>query len=190
MKRYDKYEIYGPIHHDWYKTEAWYKEIIDFVLSKLEGDGVLDLGCGDGIFLKLAEEKGFKIGGIDDNFAGIKFARIFCHDITNIIQADVNNFEWSKIPRRYNRPFDTIVCVNSIEHFENPANVGDIFKSSTARKFIVVTNYPNPNGVGRYHFNEYEPKDLIKILRLGRLQYEVTDLINGDYKHYAIEFWK
>ncbi len=182
MMRYDKYEKDGPIHHGWYETEPWYQSLIDFALVGIEGESVVDLGCGDGLFVKLASEAGYFAAGLDDNDAGIKYAKQLAPKAM-IRKADINNL----IIEEDDFVTDTVVCINAIEHFEKPEKVAEVFLKSRAKKLIVITNFPNPKGVGRYHFKEYKPFELVRILGLAQHKHKITEL---PLDHYALEVWK
>lgn len=179
MMDFDKYRKFGAYHHNWYKNEPWYKNIIDFALSRVEGESVIDAGSGDGLFLKLATQKGLRATGCDADAGAIDLSKEFAPD-ADVFISDINLYD-HKGPRS----FDTMVCINTIEHLEKPEKVAQIFKDQVNKKMIIITDKPRAT-TGRYHFKEYTPEELIEVLGLKDCRNLITDL--GDY--YAVEFWK
>lgn len=182
--KFDKYEKLGAYHHDWYQTEPWYKEIIDFALDNLEGKRVLDIGCGDGVFLKLAAEQGFYCTGIDSDATAVELSR------TIVPQADVHLVGINSNSINLLGMFDTMVCINTVEHLENPAVLTKIFREQIITKMIIITDYPRKNK-GRYHVREYSPHELVKCLQFAITPFTPWPRVITELNHfYALQVWK
>lgn len=188
MMGYNKYEVDGAVHHKAYEEGLdWYVKIIDFALNHLEGKTVLDVGCGDGCFLKLASERGYEVTGMDENQAGLDLARFFCPK-AQLIKTDIT--EYTK-PGNDPAPvlYDTITCINTIEHLDKPQKVMEMFESQCVQKMIIITDVPRSKAkIGRYHFKEYTPDELIESLGIWKYAYKVTT--EGLDRFWAVEVWR
>mgnify|MGYP006110125367 CR=1 FL=1 len=71
-----KYEHSGAYHHALMDHDPFYVAKIRKALSVIRRDAVaLDVGCGDGVFVKYAREGGARVVGIDTSEEGVKLAR-------------------------------------------------------------------------------------------------------------------
>jgi len=117
------------------------KLTIQLALSKLESGGnlnVIDLGCGEGILLKLLEEKfkDIKTFGIDilpEVLEIKKFLRaeIKIGDLRNSGFAD--NF------------FDVVFCLDTLEHFENLEEPTREIKRILKNNGLLIVSVPTEN---------------------------------------------
>ncbi|MCK5853339.1 class I SAM-dependent methyltransferase [bacterium] len=80
----------------------------------VEGDELLDIGCGIGLQTKLLQKRGIQITGIDSSFQAVKFAREI-NDGENFVCADFLDFNINN-----NNKFSFIRLDNVIEHIEEP----------------------------------------------------------------------
>jgi len=74
---------------------------------------ILDIGCGKGILLRIAKQRGLYAYGIDISKAAVEIAR------KNVIKSDILVEDAHNLPWRDNH-FDYITCLGSLEHFANP----------------------------------------------------------------------
>src|SRR3989339_417880 len=82
-------------------------------LKPLEVDKkILDIACGTGFLLKVANEKGLKTFGIDISDEAVKIAKENSPS-SEIITASAENLPFK------NNFFDYISCLGSIEHFSD-----------------------------------------------------------------------
>ena len=86
---------------------------IKFPREAVEGDELLDIGCGIGLQTKLLQKRGIQITGIDNSFQAVKFAREI-NDGENFVCADFLDFNIN------NNKFGFIRLDNVIEHIEEP----------------------------------------------------------------------
>ncbi len=164
---YDKYKD-GPVHHTWYedptsKEHKWYKKVIDYALDKVKYRNVLELGCGDGLFLKKCQENSIEGYGIDNSIEGIKLSKFL-----GARNVDYQNIEDYLAQKKDHVSYSTLVCINTIEHLGKPEAVVEIFKSVITHRAIIITDYPRERK-GRYHVKEFQPEELL-------------DLFKGTYK--------
>ena len=71
-----RYEDFGAYHHEMMERDELYIAKVTKALSLIRpGAVVLDVGCGDGVFVKHARALGARIIGIDPAAAGVALAR-------------------------------------------------------------------------------------------------------------------
>lgn len=71
---------------------------------------VLDIGCGTGKYLKILQSAGFKTDGIDSSETAIEMTRSLLGHDSNILLADMFDFE---IPKNQ---YDLIISISTIHH--------------------------------------------------------------------------
>lgn len=101
----------------------------------LNGKQLLDIGCGTGDFLKIAQENNWNISGIEPN----PEARALANNKTINSVFDVD--ELSRLPKDH---FDVITLWHVLEHLPKLENHLSIFESllkSNGRLVIAVPNY-------------------------------------------------
>ena len=157
--KYDKYEKGGAIHHYWYRKQIpWYMEITKLCVDRAVGDSVIDLGCGDGLVSKLLINKFYEVVGVDNEESGLKIARELVPNVL-FLNEDLNN--WRPI-----RGFDYMVCLNTIEHLENPENIVEIFRDSVKQRGLIITDRPDEGReLKGSHFKEYNIKELKNLFK-------------------------
>jgi len=71
-----KYEHEGAYHHALMDRDPFYAAKIHRALSLIgPGRTVVDVGCGDGVFVKYARERGARVVGVDPREDGVRLAR-------------------------------------------------------------------------------------------------------------------
>lgn len=91
------------------------KRTVNFVLSQIKGERVLDAGCGPGLYLKILGDKGFCVYGVDFSSSFIKMAkRRMGGGKISLIEASIES-----LPLR-NDSFDSIICLGVLEHLKSP----------------------------------------------------------------------
>ncbi len=80
----------------------------------VEGDELLDIGCGIGLQTKLLQKRGIQITGIDNSFQAVKFAQEI-NDGENFVCEDFLDFNINN-----KNKFSFIRLDNVIEHIEEP----------------------------------------------------------------------
>ena len=116
-----------------------------------EGSSVLDIGCGNGRFLRqvLRERKPTELFGIDISSVGIK------QMVGNGVNGEVWNAENMD---DFDKEFDVVVCTHVLEHVDNDTGLAkNIARISKKQILIAVPNdcsYPEVTGthVRKYTF--------------------------------------
>ena len=76
---------------------------------------LLDVGCGSGFFLKMAEERGWDALGVDLNAQAVAYAKT--HRQVNAVCSDVRDLPFPE------RSFDLVTLWNVLDHTPDPVDV-------------------------------------------------------------------
>ena len=79
------------------------------------GGTLLEVGCGSGMFLRLAAEQGYCVTGIDHDPSAVKTAREL-YGVTDVQLLSVEEF----LAEPWDRRFDVICLFDVLEHLEDP----------------------------------------------------------------------
>lgn len=100
--------------HDGKFVNCMYQEIVDRV-RKLEGDKILDLGCGNGNIINLLKkEREASYYGLDISENMIEEAKKRCDEDVEFTVGDSENLPYQ------DGQFDIIICNASFHHYTNP----------------------------------------------------------------------
>jgi len=102
---------------------------------------LLDVGCGVGVFAKLAEELGFEVYAFDPAEEAIKYAREK-FQLKNTVAGTIGN-----IPPDW-QDFDVISAIEVIEHVENPRELVSRIYSLLKPGGCFIMSVPNRNRIG------------------------------------------
>ncbi len=157
---FDKYKKLGAYHHRWYydKNHLWYKECVYRVTKFCKGD-TLDVGCGDGLVMKLINQK-YSSTGIDNSLLALEYA----HEIGGISKQDLwlQDIETLNLPAE--NQWEYLCCLNSIEHLKKPQALVRIIKHHVLKGAIIITDKSNGHK-GRYHQHEYTKEELMDLFK-------------------------
>lgn len=154
----DVYEPYNINKHDFYVDlqerlmKAYFKRgkstvdsLMGLLYTRIYGDfpvlnknnpRVLDIGCGNGLFINSLKKNGWDVYGIDISEKSVNFARNTLN-LKNVKQGDVENISY---PKSF---FDVIVMNHVIEHVYDPnklfLNASKILKPDG----IMIVTTPN-----------------------------------------------
>lgn len=108
-KIYKNYQKGGPAYASLsFKIYPLFKKYIK--RSKFTSKSALDIGCGDGRYLKYLQRFGFKTDGIDSSATSVKMTKKLLKDKSRIVLADM--FKYKIPPDKY----DFIFSINTIQH--------------------------------------------------------------------------
>jgi len=146
-----------------------YKQILKSMDKYRSNNRILDVGCGNGIFLSVAKELGWDCYGLELSTAGVKYCK----------EKGLNAYEgilkelYDKLPE-----FDIIVSIEVMEHINNPNEELALFYKKLRKGGAVYITTPNFNGLTRYltksnfdivsypgHLSYYTPKTLKKAFK-------------------------
>lgn len=104
---------------------------------------LLDVGCGDGIFLKEVQKYGFDVYGIDFDKKSIEIARNK-FGLKNVYPLSLEDF--SSYTKKENLKFDIITTFEVLEHQDNPQNFIKIVRELLTENGYFVGTIPNRDG--------------------------------------------
>lgn len=173
--------------------------------TALDGQRVLDVGCGGGILSESMAEQGAAVTGIDLSDAAISVARL--HALDNELNVDYQCVSAEDFAQQNAEQFDAVTCLEMLEHVPDPASTvaacaamvkpgGQLFFSTLNRNpkswllAIVGAEYVLnllPKGT-HDHAKFIKPSELNKYCRAADL--ELTDITGMMYnpitKHYKL----
>jgi len=116
-------------------SDDWrYQTCLELCTPK-PNQSLLDIGCGDGGFLALAQSKGFNVFGIDIDDRAIRLAR----SIRNL--EHVKSGAWEKLQSIEGwKEFDTITLFDVLEHVSSPVSLAStVFKLLKLGGLVCIT---------------------------------------------------
>jgi len=130
----DAYEKAGK---SWFlPRKFWHVHKNKEIVGRVEGEDVLDVGCGSGNVVERLLEKGRKVVGVDIGKGFVSFCQsrykgaFFC-------KADAEYLPFS------DECFDSIVCSEVIEHLENPEKALEEFNRVLRPEGKLIITTPN-----------------------------------------------
>lgn len=114
-----------------------------YVIEKYKPSSVFDIGCGNGIYLRMMEKNGVpQIMGVD----GIELSATVLDDKT-YQKVDL------QLPLRLGQEFDIVFCLEVVEHI-NPSDSDTLFDTIAAHaRDIIVFSMAEPGQPGNGHIN-------------------------------------
>jgi 2-polyprenyl-3-methyl-5-hydroxy-6-metoxy-1,4-benzoquinol methylase len=111
-----------------------YQNILNDIEKRKKRGDILDVGCGLGLFLKEAKDRGWEITGIDPSEESIQFAKEL-----------IGNDAFTGILKNLNRNhlYDVITSINVLDQFEESWNEIPMMKSLLKPGGIVYLRFPN-----------------------------------------------
>lgn len=151
---FPKYKERGAYHYQWYKDNTFgYRDLVDSVVDFCQGS-TLDVGCGEGVVVKLLADNGCRAEGIDNEPEAINLAK-------NSV------YGWCRV-QDINYPMaDTwsyLSCLNVIEHLERPERIVEIFRDNITKAGIIITDAKQPT-LGKYHTHEFTKEELLDLFK-------------------------
>jgi 2-polyprenyl-3-methyl-5-hydroxy-6-metoxy-1,4-benzoquinol methylase len=177
IKMTDKYKKeMRLIFHNRYKPFSKYKR---------KGK-VLEIGCGDGYFLKFLKEKGYEVMGVELSLYASRYAR-------EVLGLDVFTGTFEEFPAQ-KKSFDIICLFEVLEHLHNPLSSLHKIKDLLKDDGILVITVPNFSSFQRiifgkswhiidlprhlYHFTKNTLREMLKRTGLSILMLITVSNIN------------
>jgi 2-polyprenyl-3-methyl-5-hydroxy-6-metoxy-1,4-benzoquinol methylase len=158
---------------------------------------LLDVGCGNGMFLKHAQEKGFRVYGIDFDKKLIKVIQSVI-GIKNVFAMSLEKFrDFAKVK---NLEFDIISFFEVLEHQDKPSEFIEDIKSLLKLNSWIVGSVPlrerflsewdrkgSISDFPPHHFTWWSKDVLIQFLK--RHGFSNIDLYPAKYKLHEVSSW-
>ena len=138
MSQYDN-ELYEEMYE---RNRRAANVIMPYLMETLSPKSIVDIGCGQGLFLEHAEKNGIDVCGVDGDWVEKERLRI-----TNFINADLS------APLELSRKYDLAISFEVAEHINE--KYADIFVDNITKLSDVIAfsaAVPGQGGVG--HVNE------------------------------------
>lgn len=135
---YDRTSYFSPI------TAKRYEELLEQWEPYRKTGRLLDVGCGNGFFLEIAQQKGWDVYGIEVSADAVQICKDKNLSVFNgTIEEYTNEVE-----------FDIIVSIEVIEHLSYPKSFVDKINSLLRTGGLAYITTPNFNAVLRYRLKE------------------------------------
>jgi len=170
VQQFDKYERHGPYHWNkvfgpWSRVSPRLRGLYIAALGavkrelRLRGARGLDIGCGEGVMLRLAAEQGAAMTGLDGMAAALAMARKLCASAGHnpaLVRGDAQ-----QLPFR-DGAFDFVTCLEVIEHLERPESMLKEVRRVLRPGGVVVLSTPVADGPLKdpFHVKEFTPEEL------------------------------
>jgi len=126
---YDQEEMWAEYRKDIEKREkTYYKEVISLIPSDVKS--ILDIGCGEGTFLNMLEDK-ISTVGLDVSRTALRYVK------KQKVQGDIANLPFKS------RSFDLVTCLEVLEHLKQDAFINGISEIKRVAKKYIIVSVPN-----------------------------------------------
>lgn len=173
-----------PVHPSWYSKSRMNEaraggsdwRYRTFFSVEREGSRLLDVGCGAGQFLRLAQDRGFQVVGVDYNPAHVEEARKA--GLVNVEAQDYGTYL-----RSHAAKYDVVTLFDVLEHVGEPAVLLQAVRAALAPSGRLIVTLPNNDrpllsksnrekwDYPPYHYTRWTQRALKKVLE--RLGYEI-----------------
>lgn len=114
-------------------------------LVKLEKGRLIDVGCGSGHMLKLAQQLGWDVTGIEIDPKAVAAARA---QGLNVVQGDYRQLT------SYREGFDCIICSHVLEHVHDPLELLELLENKLKKNGLLLLSVPNATSHMRTYFGK------------------------------------
>lgn len=101
----------NPLRLDWIRTQA----------GHLDGQTILDVGCGGGLLAESMAGEGAQVTGIDLAGESLQIARLHGHE--SGVHVDYHQASAEDFADQHPAQFDIVTCMELLEHVPDPASV-------------------------------------------------------------------
>ena len=137
----------------WWDTEGICKPLhlinplrLEFILAQqtLQGQKIIDIGCGGGILTEAMAKIGAQVTGIDKSAALIEVAQKHAADNQLSIKYSLTDAE--SFATKHNQSFDVVCCMELLEHVPDPCSLiqacSDLAKPGASIFFSTINRNP------------------------------------------------
>lgn len=122
---------FSALAHRWWDPESEFRPLhqinplrLEWIngISRLEGQQVLDVGCGGGILSDSMARKGAQVTGIDLASKSLRIAQLHALE-TGTPHVQYREISVEDLAAEVPGTFDTVTCMEMLEHVPDPASV-------------------------------------------------------------------
>lgn len=172
VTEFRKYELLGAYHWaatfgPWRRVSPRLRSLYALALRavaaeiRVRGALGLDVGCGDGVMLRMAKEAGAAMVGVDVTRAALRLVRQLCRGAgleARVLRCDAQSLPFPS------GTFDFATCLEVIEHVPDPhALIRELHRVLAPRGVAVLsTPVAAENGALQdpYHLREFRPEEI------------------------------
>ncbi len=116
----------------------------NYIKSKIniQNKKILDIGCGGGILTEKLAKHGSNITAIDKSKELIKIAKNRLHSTYKINYINIDTIDFLK---KNKEKFDTILCMELLEHIKNKKNIIELINNVMKKNSILIISSLNKN---------------------------------------------
>lgn len=118
---------------------------------------ILDVGCGEGVFVSYARQCGFEAFGIDFSANAVRVGREQLGN-DSIFVGGLEDLERLNLPQQY----DLITFYEVLEHLGNPREFIELVQRHLKPNGCIALSVPNRNRWPMTEFNDYPPHHLTR----------------------------
>ena len=162
---------------------------LNFIKNFKKKGRILDIGCGHGFFLEVAEKGRFEAKGVDVSSYAVEYAK------KHGLDASLGALSEAKFP---DSSFDVVTIFETIEHFPNPlTELKEVFRILKPDGLVLITT-PNENGYLRKfmrknlftyrhqeHLYFFSPKTMRNLLQ--RVGFEKIEFMPDQVRTYPLK---
>jgi len=182
------FEAYIAFHEGLRELPEWCKPFFQFFLNHIKGK-LLDIGCGDGVFLKYAKESGFEVWGIDFDKNSVEVAKKSL-GVDTIFAMSLEEFY--AYAKKNDLKFDVITFFEVLEHQDKPKEFLTMVKELLKDGGYIAGSVPNRDRLfhemeWKYFHVDFPPHHF---LRFSKSSLEKTLQLSGfsDVVVYELDF--
>jgi SAM-dependent methyltransferase len=138
------FEGYIPFHEGIRSRIEHYHQQFFIHFPKDVKGRLLDVGCGDGVFLREAQKHGFEVWGIDFDSKSIEIAKRHLRADTLYAMSLEEFYGYAK---ENNLAFDVITFFEVLEHQDNPKKFLEMVKNLLKKDGYIVGSVPNRDNI-------------------------------------------
>ncbi|HIH2762980.1 MAG TPA: bifunctional 2-polyprenyl-6-hydroxyphenol methylase/3-demethylubiquinol 3-O-methyltransferase UbiG [Candidatus Azoamicus sp.] len=199
----NKKNVFDIISKDWWKKEKICQPLhiinnirFNYIKSKtkIKNANILDLGCGGGILTEKLAKHGANIIALDKSKELIKIAK--SRKNINSIKIKYLNMDIIDFLKTCKIKFDTIICMELLEHIENKIKIIKLLKNAIKKNGIIILSSLNKNTLtyikiillaefilNKLPKNTHNFKNLVKINEINKYKkkLKITDIKEINY---------
>lgn len=155
-------EAYELFHSGLRRMPYWQKPF--FKYFPLKSGRILDVGCGDGVFLKEAQKNGFEVWGLDFDRKSIKISQEK-FGLKNTYAISLKDF--AEFASKQNIKFDVITFFEVLEHQDKPEEFINILKGLLKHEGYIAGSVPNRDSIilkmeRKQYYGDFPPHHFLR----------------------------